>query len=83
MALVGIVLAVKLKETKGVWKHKEKEWTVLQPDASYLSYYLTVAVTVILLILPLALGAAVAYYAIWVMAAWLFILAVYFTSKLM
>ena len=82
-ALVGIVLAVKLKETKGVWKHKEKEWTVLQPDASYLSYYLTVAVTVILLILPLALGAAVAYYAIWVMAAWLFILAVYFTSKLM
>ena len=83
VALVGIVLAVKLKETKGVWKHKEKEWTVLQPDASYLSYYLTVAVTVILLILPLALGAAVAYYAIWVMAAWLFILAVYFTSKLM
>ena len=44
---------------------------------------LTAAVTAILLLAPLALGAAVAYYAMWIMAAWLFILAVYFTSKLM
>lgn len=32
-------------------------------------------------LVPLALGAAVAYYAMWIMAAWLFILAVYFTSN--
>ena len=40
-------------------------------------------ITAVLLLAPLALGTAVAYYAIWVMAAWLFILAVYFTAKLM
>lgn len=79
VAVVGIALAVKLKGTGGVWK----EHTILQPDAAYLTYYLTVVVTLVLLAAPLVLGAAVAYYAIWVMAAWMFILAVYFTSKLM
>ena len=39
--------------------------------------------TAVLLLAPLALGTAMAYYGIWAMAAWLFILAVYFTSKLM
>ena len=41
-----------------------------------------VVITAVLLA-PLALGTAMAYYGIWAMAAWLFILAVYFTSKLM
>ena len=76
-------LALKLKQKDGVWTIRGKEIVVLQPGAAYLPYYLTAAVTAILLLAPLALGAAVAYYAMWIMAAWLFILAVYFTSKLM
>lgn len=83
VALIGVALAVKLKGSDGIWKYKGKEVAIVQPDASYLPYYLTVVVTAVLLLAPLFLGAAVAYYAIWVMAAWLFILAVYFTSKLM
>ena len=83
IALIGVALAVKLKGSDGNWKYKGKDLAIVQPDASYLPYYLTVVVTAVLLLAPLFLGAAVAYYAIWVMAAWLFILAVYFTSKLM
>ena len=83
IAAVGVALALKLKQKDGVWTIRGKEIVVLQPGAAYLPYYLTAAVTAILLLAPLALGAAVAYYAMWIMAAWLFILAVYFTSKLM
>ena len=83
IAAVWVALALKLKQKDGVWTIRGKEIVVLQPGAAYLPYYLTAAVTAILLFAPLALGAAVAYYAMWIMAAWLFILAVYFTSKLM
>jgi len=83
IAAVGVALALKLKQKDGVWTIRGKEIVVLQPGAAYLPYYLTAAVTAILLLAPLALGAAVAYYAMWIMATWLFILAVYFTSKLM
>ena len=80
---VALALALKLKKTDGVMEIRGKKVAVLQPGAAYITYFVTAAITAVLLIAPLALGAAVAYYAIWVMAAWLFILAVYFTSKLM
>ena len=83
VAVAGLVLAQKLKASGGVLRWKDKALTILQPNAAYLPYYLTVVLTVVVLLAPLALGAAAAYYAIWVIAAWLFILAVYFTSKLM
>ena len=81
--VVGIVLAVVLKKKDGVISVKGKDLPLLQPGAAYLTYFLTAVVSVLILLAPLVLGAAAAYYAIWVMAAWLFILAVYFTSKLM
>lgn len=40
-------------------------------------------VTAVVLLLPLILGGAMAYYGIWILGAWMFILAVYFTAKLM
>lgn len=83
MIAAGTVLAVSLKKKNGVMTIKGKEITLLQPGAAYPAYYLTAVISTVLMLAPLALGAAVAYYAIWVMAAWLFILAVYFTSKLM
>ena len=39
-------------------------------------------VAIVVLLLPLAVS-AMGYYGVWVLAAWLFILAVYFTAKLM
>ena len=71
------------KKKNGMITIKGKEFALLQPGAAYPAYYLTAVISAVILLAPLALGAAVAYYAIWVMAAWLFILAVYFTSKLM
>ncbi len=80
---LGAVLAVSLKKKNGAIIIKGKEFDLLQPGAAYPAYYLTAVISAVILLAPLALGAAMAYYAIWVMAAWLFILAVYFTSKLM
>ena len=80
-ALAALALALKKKD--GVLTIQGKDVTVLQSGAAYPAYYLTAVITAVLLLAPLALGTAVAYYAIWVMAAWLFILAVYFTAKLM
>ena len=79
----NLALALKLKKTDGEMMIGGKKVVLFQPGAAYLTCYITAAITAVLLVAPLALGAAVAYYAIWVMAAWLFILAVYFTSKLM
>ena len=81
--VAGLVLVLKLKKGDGELVMGGKKVALFQPGAAYLTYYITAVITAVLLIAPLALGAAVAYYAIWVMAAWLFILAVYFTSKLM
>ncbi|MGM9578848.1 MAG: hypothetical protein ACI3VS_05625 [Evtepia sp.] len=87
VALIIVValaaLALTLKKKDGALTLRGKDVTVLQPGAAYAAYYLTAVITAVLLLAPLALGTAVAYYAIWVMAAWLFILAVYFTAKLM
>ena len=79
----GVALAIVLKKRDGVLTIRGKDVAVLQPGGAYPAYYITAAVVVVLLLAPLVIGASVAYYAIWVMAAWLFILAVYFTSKLM
>ena len=70
IAAVGVALALKLKQKDGVWTIRGKEIVVLQPGAAYLPYYLTAAVTAILLLAPLALGAAVAYYAMWIVAVY-------------
>lgn len=82
VACVAVFLAV-LQKKNGVLTKGEKEWVLLQPTAAYLTYYVTAALVAVLLLAPLVFGAAVAYYSIWIVAAWLFILAVYFTSKLM
>ena len=83
VALVGVVLAGKAKAKDGVITLGGRDYQLFQPETAYLAFFLTVVITAVLLLAPLALGTAMAYYGIWAMAAWLFILAVYFTSKLM
>lgn len=83
VALVGVVLAGKAKAKDGVITLGGRDYQLFQPESAYLAFFLTVVITAVLLLAPLALGTAMAYYGIWAMAAWLFILAVYFTSKLM
>ena len=73
----------KAKAKDGVITLGGRDYQLFQPETAYLAFFLTVVITAVLLLAPLALGTAMAYYGIWAMAAWLFILAVYFTSKLM
>lgn len=83
LVAVGVAVIFQLQKRDGVWSIKGKERILFQPGAAYPAYYVTAVIAAVLLLAPLAMGASVAYYAIWVMAAWLFILAVYFTSRLM
>ena len=80
---VCLAVMLKLKKNGGriVWKGEQRE--LLPSGANYLPYFITAALTVVVCLCPLALGPAAAYYGIWILGAWVFILAVYFTSKLM
>lgn len=56
---------------------------VLPKDASYPLLYITCALNAILLALTLALGSTIAYYLLFVLVGWLFVMAVYYVVKLM
>lgn len=83
VAAVCLALMLKLKKNGGRMSWKEEQVELLASGANYLPYFVTAALAVVVCLCPLALGAAAAYYGIWVLGAWVFILAVYFTSKLM
>lgn len=81
--LAGMALALVLKRGDGALTIRGKRVALLLPGAAYMTFFVTCILTAVLLLIPLFLGAAAAYYSIWVLAAWLFILAVYFTARLM
>ena len=80
---VCLAVMLKLRQNGGrlTWNGESVE--LLASGANYLPYFITAVLTIVVCLCPLALGAAAAYYGIWVLGAWVFILAVYFTSKLM
>ena len=61
----------------------KRRMRILPKDANYILLYITCALNAVLLILTLALGGTVAYYLLFVLAGWLFVMAVYYTVKLM
>lgn len=78
LALVAL-LARKLSESGGKWK----KWQVFPSKTSYLPTYVTCGVTALTMAAAMLGGAAVAYYAIFVLVIWLFCMAVYYTVRLM
>lgn len=83
LTLLGVVYAKQMKRNEGKITIGGKEIAILQPGAAYNAYYLTAAVTLVIMFAAMMFGASLAYYGIWVLVAWLFILAVFFTSKMM
>ena len=83
VAGVCLLMMLTLKKNEGVMTLKGKPVQVLSGEANYVPYFITVVVALLITLCPLALGGAAAYYGIWALGAWVFILAVYFTSKLM
>ena len=80
---VCLAVMLKLKQNEGRMTWKGKQVELLASGANYLPCFITAVLAIVVCLCPLALGAAAAYYGIWVLGAWVFILAVYFTSKLM
>ena len=77
--IVAALLAWKLRKTDGMLGKIR-----LMPEGSnYEIGWITCAVTAVTMILALLLGVTVAYYLLFVLVAWLFCQAVYFTVKLM
>lgn len=87
MALVAVlVLCVvlvgrKLQQNQGAWGDGEKKRQVLPRSASYGMIYLTCGVVALCLVAALVAGTALAYYLIFALVAWMFIMAVYYTVK--
>ncbi len=84
IVLLGAYTAVvlKLKKSEGVLKIKgERE--IFPKGAHYLLSLLTAAVAALLLIVGYICGGTVAYYLVFAMVAYLFVLAVYYTVKMM
>lgn len=78
LALVAL-LAWKLAQNGGKWK----EWEVFPAKTSYVPTYVTCGVTALTMAAAMLGGAAVAYYAIFVLVIWLFCMAVYYTVRMM
>ncbi|WP_297716330.1 hypothetical protein [Intestinimonas sp.] len=82
--LVGTVLLCRSLSAKdGVLTLGGKKLQLFSRSASYGMIYLTCAVVAVAVAAALLLGTAVAYYLIFALVAWIFIMAVYYTVKLM
>lgn len=83
--LVAVAVAARYLQTKdGVLTIQGKQYTLLPEKANYLLIYITCAVAALVVLAALILGGAgstMAYYAVPV--AWLLVMAVYYTVKLM
>lgn len=78
-----IVLTIKLKQNAGVLVIKERQYEVLPKQSNFLLIILSCVVSIAVLLAGLLLGGMVAFYLLFVLVAWLFVLLVYYTVKMM
>ena len=88
LMLVGIILvagvALWLKKSGGVARRSSgEEVQIMAKNTSYALVLASCLVGLIALVAALLLGGTIAYYLIFVMVAWMFVLLVYYTVKLM
>lgn len=81
--LAILLLLMKLKKNGGVLTLKDKQFPILSKQSSYLPMFLSCLLGVLALIAGLLLGGTVAFYLLFVLLAWLFVLLVYYTVKMM
>ena len=78
-----LVLACRLKKTGGVLTLKGKRLALLSKQGSYLPVFLSCVFGLLALAGCLVLGSAAAFYLLFGLLAWLLVLLVYYTVKLM
>ena len=84
LAAAVVVLILLQKEKLKLPAALDKAIRILIPkEANFALLYVTCALVAVLLALTLVLGGTIAYYLMFVLAGWLFIMAVYYIVKLM
>ena len=81
--VAAVLLCRSLSAKGGVLTLSGKKLQIFPRSASYGMIYLTCAVVAVAMAAALLLGTAAAYYLIFALVAWIFIMAVYYTVKLM
>lgn len=83
VTVIAAVFFIFLQKSEGILHIQGQEIKLLRAKASYLGIYLTCAVSALALLCAIVLGVTIAYYFMFAMVAWVFIIAVYFTVKMM
>lgn len=81
--LGAMLLLLRLQKGNGVLSVKEKQYRVLPKRSNFLMMILSVQFSLLTMIAGLLLGGTAAFYLLFVLMAWLFVLLVYYTVKLM
>jgi len=84
LVLLGAAILVsRLSKEKGVLSVKGTQYRVLAARANYMLMLVSCVISLAAMLGGLLLGSAVAFYLLFVLLAWLFVLLVYYTVKLM
>ena len=84
VVIIAVALACRaMQKSDGVLTLGGKKLPVFNRGASYGMVYLTCAVVAVAVAVGLALGTGAAYYLMIALVGWLFVMAVYYTVKLM
>ncbi|MEG1747749.1 MAG: hypothetical protein RR226_04910, partial [Oscillospiraceae bacterium] len=86
VAVLAVVIAIvtRLLQMKdGQFTVKETKLRIFQKNATYLCIYITCIISALVLLAGLLLGATAAYAALFLTVAWIFIMAVFYTVRLM
>lgn len=82
LAAAVIYLFLRIQKEQGVLVWGNHKLEIVKPDASYKMVWLSCAFVVAFLLLAPLLGTMFAYYAFLALIVWIFVMAVYFTSRL-
>ena len=81
--LAGVLLTRMLQKEDGVLRWAGREFRLFPRGSNYATLYATCALIAACVIAAFLLGASAAYYILLILVVWIFIMAVYYTVKLM
>lgn len=81
--LAILLLVLSLKKNHGALTIKDKQYSVLSKQTCYLPMFLSCALGLLALAAGVLFGSTAAFYLLFVLLAWLFVLLVYYTVKMM
>ena len=83
LLVLVVLLCRAMQKSGGVWKYKGKELRIFSKNAGFGLVYLTCGLVAAAVIAAVVGGPALAYYLMFALVAWVFVMAVYYTVKLM